>query len=129
MAETIGFGLNVIEQVALPVDDLDRAVNFYRNQLGIKFLFESNGLAFFDCAGVRLLLSRPEGVDASRAGSVIYFKVDDIHAAYKSLLSRGVPFMDSPHKIADMGSHELWMAFFRDSEQNILAISGNVVPD
>lgn len=126
-AET-NFGLERIEQIALPVQDLDRAVEFYKRQLGMKFLFRSNGLAFFDCDGVRLLLSRPEGTGDSRHASVIYFKVSDIHQAFKTLLERGVTFVDSPHLIADMGSYELWMAFFEDSEKNMLAISGDIYP-
>jgi len=120
------FGLSRIEQIALPVANLDRAVDFYRSRLGMKYLFSSNGLAFFDCAGVRLLLSRPENTDAARPGSVIYFKVDNIHRAYQVLVGRGVVFDDGPHPIADMGDYELWLAFFRDSEDNFLAISGNI---
>jgi methylmalonyl-CoA/ethylmalonyl-CoA epimerase len=118
------FGLSQIEQIALPVQDLERAVDFYKSKLGIQYLFRSNGLAFFDCGGVRLLLSRPEGAD--QGASVVYFKVEDIHLAYQTLLGRGVAFVDSPHRIADMGSYELWMAFFRDSENNLLAISGSI---
>lgn len=125
MSDT-GFGLSQIEQVALPVQDLDRAVAFYTHQLGMRHLFTSNGLAFFDCAGVRLLLSQPEKEADLRSGSVIYFKVPEIHTAYHALLSRGVNFEDAPHLIADMGDYELWMAFFRDSEHNLLAISGNL---
>lgn len=122
------FGLAQIEQIALTVEDLERAVAFYQSKLGMKYLFSSNGLAFFDCAGVRLMLSRPEGDQGHRPGSVIYFKVPDIQQAYQTLASRGVPFIDSPHKIADMGEYELWMAFFRDSEGNMLAVSGEVRP-
>ena len=122
------FGLGQIEQVALPVRDLERAVTFYRAQLGMKHLFTSNGLAFFDCDGVRLMLSQPEGEEHAH-GSVLYFKVTDIHQAYRMLAGRGVTFEDSPHSIANMGDYELWMAFFRDSEGNLLAISGEVPPD
>jgi predicted enzyme related to lactoylglutathione lyase len=129
MSETT-FGLNRIEQISLTVSDVERAVEFYRIRLGMKHLFTSNGLAFFDCAGVRLLLSRAEGPDepAKNANptSVIYFKVADIHQAYQTLLSRGVTFADAPHLIADMGAYELWMAFFYDSEKNLLAISGDI---
>lgn len=126
MVTPVDFGLAQIEQVAQPVQDLERAVAFYRTQLGMKHLFTSNGLAFFDCAGVRLLLSRPEGAEDAHPGSVIYFKVGDIHQAYQRMKERGVAFIDSPHMIADMGSYALWMAFFRDSENNMLAISGDI---
>lgn len=121
------FGLGPIEQIALPVQDVERAVAFYRDQLGIQYLFSSNGLAFFNCRGVRLLLSRPEGV-AETHSSVIYFKVGDIFKAHQAMVERGVVFEDQPHKIADMGDYELWMAFFRDSENNLLAISGELRP-
>ena len=126
MAQT-AFGLGQIEQIALPVQDVERAVVFYRDQLGMQYLFSSNGLAFFNCGGVRLLLSRPEGVVDTHS-SVIYFKVGDIFQAHQAMVERGGVFEDQPHKIADMSGYELWMAFFRDSENNLLAISGELRP-
>jgi methylmalonyl-CoA/ethylmalonyl-CoA epimerase len=127
MTQPTIFGLGQIEQIALPVMDVERAVAFYRDQLGMQYLFSSNGLAFFNCGGVRLLLSRPEGV-ADTHSSVIYFRVPDIWQAHQVMRERGVAFEDAPHKIADMGDYELWMAFFRDSENNLLAISGELRP-
>jgi predicted enzyme related to lactoylglutathione lyase len=126
MENKSSFSLSQIEQIAQPVKDLERAVGFYRTQLGMKFLFISNGLAFFDCSGVRLLLSKPESADFDHPGSVLYFKVGDIHQAHQELLDRGVSFIDSPHIIANMGAYDLWMAFFNDSEGNMLAISGDI---
>ncbi len=126
MATNVQFGLAQIEQIALPVEDLQRAVAFYQSKLGMKHLFNAGDLAFFDCAGVRLMLSRPEGDQTPRTGSVIDFKVADLHQAYQTLAGRGVVFEDGPHRIADMGDYELWMAFFRDSEKNLLALSGNI---
>ena len=120
------FSLSQIEQVAQPVKDLDRAVAFYRDRLGMKYLFASNGLVFFDCAGVRLLLSRPETGDFDYPGSVLYYKVPDIYAAHQVLLARGVEFVDSPHLIAHMDTYDLYMAFFHDSEGNLLAITGSI---
>ncbi len=120
------FGLSQIDQIALPVEDIDRALAFYRSKLGMKFLFRAGNLVFFDCSGVRLLLSLPEGGEPANRASIIYFKVDDIHHAYQTLTERGVNFDDEPHLIADMGDYEIWMAFFRDSEQNVLAISSEV---
>ena len=122
------FGLGRIEQIALLVEDPDRATAFYRDRLGMRYLFSSNGLVFFDCGGVRLMLGRPEGASVARPGSVIYFAVPDIHEAHRALVGRGVVFEGPPHKIGDMGDYELWMAFFHDSEGNLLAISGQVRP-
>jgi methylmalonyl-CoA/ethylmalonyl-CoA epimerase len=111
-----------IGQIALPARDLDRAVAFYRDVLGIPFLFRVPNLAFFDCAGVRLMLSLPEGAEQERAGSTFYFTVAEIQTAYRELRDRGVPFIDEPHMIARMDTYDLWMAFFRDTEGNTHAI-------
>ncbi|HJQ13013.1 MAG TPA: VOC family protein [Gemmatimonadaceae bacterium] len=117
-----GFGLSSIGQIAVPVTDLKRAVEFYRQRLGLKFLFEAPpGLAFFDCAGLRLMLDRA-GRSAGGSGSIIYFRVEGIADGYEKLGSRGVSFDDAPHLIHKFPDHELWMCFFHDSEGNSLAL-------
>ena len=126
MESNRNFGLAQIEQIALPVEDVDRALAFYESKLGMKFLFRAGDLTFFDCGGVRLMLSPPEPGESVKRASTLYFKVQDIHQAYKALTDRGVPFDDEPHLIADMGSYELWMAFFHDTEQNMLAICSDI---
>ena len=123
---TTEFGLARIGQIAVPVHDLARAVRFYRDTLGMRFLFEAPGLAFFDCGGVRLMLSVPERPEFDHPSSIIYYKVDDIRAAYDTLRARGVEFDREPHVIAQLPSHDLWMAFFRDSERNVLALMSEV---
>lgn len=116
-------GLSTIGQIWMTAKDVERAVAFYRDTLGIRFLFKAPpGLAFFDCAGVRLMLSRPEKPEFDHPGSVLYFKVDDIDAAHRRLAERGVTFTDPPHLIAKLPDHELWMTFFYDSEGNMLAL-------
>ena len=115
-------GLSTLGQIHMNARDVDRAKLFYRDTLGVPFLFEFPGLAFFDCGGVRLMLSRAETPEEDHPGSVLYFKVDDIDDAHAELGGRGVQFEGPPHRIADMGSYELWMAFFRDSEANLLAV-------
>ena len=114
--------LSTIGQIALVVKDLPRAVAFYRDVLGMTFLFQAPpALAFFDCGGIRLMLAPPEG-EFDRAGSVLYFKVEDIDATYADLRARSVDFLGAPHMIAKMPDYELWMAFFRDGEGNTLAL-------
>jgi len=122
MTNTTTTSLSTIGQIATIVKDLPRAVAFYRDRLGIKFLFEVPGLAFFDCGGVRLMLGPAEKPEHDHPGSVLYFKVHDIDAAYADLRSRGVEFIDKPHLIAKMPDHELWMAFLKDTEGNTLAL-------
>lgn len=118
-----GFGLSQIGQIAVPVDDIDRAVVFYRDVLGMKFLFQAPpGLGFFDCAGVRLMLDAPAKAQGASQGSVIYYKVADLDAAHDTLVKRGVAFEAKPHLIAKLPDHELWMAFFRDPDGNLLAL-------
>ena len=115
--------LSTIGQIAMTAKDLPRAVEFYRDRLGLRFLFQAPpALAFFDCGGVRLMLSRPEKPEFDHPGSVLYFKVDDIDGAHADLKARGVEFVDPPHLIAKLPDHELWMAFFNDSEGNTLAL-------
>jgi len=115
-------GLSRLGQIHMNAQDVARAKAFYRDVLRVPFLFEFPGLAFFDCDGVRLMLSKAEAPEDDHPGSVLYFKVPDIESAYADLAGRGVAFVDGPHRIADMGSYELWMAFFRDSEANLLAL-------
>jgi catechol 2,3-dioxygenase-like lactoylglutathione lyase family enzyme len=116
------FGLAQIGQIAILVQDLERAVAFYRDKLGMQYLFTASTLAFFDCAGTRLMLSTPEPGQAHSGNSIIYFTVGDIDNAYRELTERSVPFDDQPHIIANMGNYDLWMAFFHDSEDNLLGI-------
>ena len=119
------FGLGRIGQIALTVSDIGRAVAFYRDSLGMRFLFQVPNLAFFDCDGIRLMLSLPEKA-AEGSSSVIYFKVADIQQAFNTLSSCGVSFEGEPHLIARMPDHELWMAFFRDPDRNLLAVMSEV---
>jgi predicted enzyme related to lactoylglutathione lyase len=114
--------LSTIGQIAMVVKDVARATAFYRETLGMKFLFEFPGLAFFDCGGVRLMLSKAEKPEFDHPGSVLYFKVNDIDTVHRDLVGRGVNFVDAPHLIAKMPDHELWMAFFNDTEGNTLAL-------
>ena len=124
---TTDFALAQIGQIAIPVRDVARATAFYRDTLGMRFLFDVPGrLAFFDCGGVRLMLGLPEGPESDRLASVIYYKVGDIAAAFDTLSARGVEFEREPHLIAELATHELWMAFFRDVDKNILALMTEV---
>ena len=122
------FGLSHLGQIAVTARDLDRAAAFYRDVLGMRFLFRVPNLAFFDCAGIRLMLGVPERSEFDHPGSILYFRVDDLDAAYSTLVARGVAFTDQPHLIATMPDHELWMAFFTDSEGNTLALMSEVRP-
>jgi methylmalonyl-CoA/ethylmalonyl-CoA epimerase len=130
---TAGPDIRRIGQIAVPVQDLDRAVTFYRDVLGLRLLFQAPpGLAFFDCGGVRLMLSLPEGPDVPSAGSVIYYLVDDLPAAWAAVTARGavpgVAGRAEPHLIAKLPDHDLWMAFVLDSEGNLLGLMSEVRP-
>jgi methylmalonyl-CoA/ethylmalonyl-CoA epimerase len=123
VAEAGTVALSSIGQVGVRVLDLERAVAFYRDALGLKLLFQAPpGLAFFDCGGVRLMLDRPEGPEFDHASSVLYFRVEDIGAGFDCLAARGVGFRDPPHMVAKLPDHELWMAFFDDGEGNVHAL-------
>lgn len=121
------FGLSAIAQIAVTVHDIDRAVEFYRDKLGMKLLFTAPpSLAFFDCDGIRLMLSPPPKPEFDHPSSIIYFKVADIQEATRILTERGVQFEEQPVFVANMGTYDLWLASFRDSENNILAMMSEV---
>ena len=116
----IGPSLSRIGQIFVNVKDFDRAIAFYRDVLGMKFLFQAPpNMAFFDCDGIRLML----GV-ADRP--IIYYKVDDIERVYEIFKARGVEFVVKPHLVAPMPTYDLWLADFRDSEGNLLALMSEV---
>ncbi len=120
------FGLAQLGQVAFRIHDVDRSIEFYRGALRMKFLFSAGTMAFFDRGGVRLMLTMPERAEFDRPGSILYFKVDDIEATRSTLIDRGVDFIDEPHLIARMPDHEIWMSFFNDPSENMLALMSEV---
>jgi methylmalonyl-CoA/ethylmalonyl-CoA epimerase len=120
-------GITHLGQIAINAQDVERATAFYQNVLGLKLLFKAPpGLAFFDCGGVRLMLSPPSKPELDHPGSILYFAVPDIQSAYAMMKESGVRFEDEPHEIAKMPTHDLWMTFFRDSEDNLLALMSEV---
>src|SRR4030088_64890 len=108
--------LTSIGQISVNIHDLKRATAFYRDTLGMKFLFEAGNMSFFDCGGVRLMLAEPERPEFDHQGSFIYYRVADIQRSYEILMSRGVNFDEKPNLVARLADHDLWMAFFRDPD-------------
>ena len=119
-------GLQTISQIAIIVHDLEKALVFYRDVLGIPFLFKAPNLAFFNCGSIRLMLGLPETPEFDHPGSIIYFKVDDLNTTFETLIGRGVKFKDQPHLVAKLPDHELWMTFFEDLDKNIFALMSEV---
>jgi methylmalonyl-CoA/ethylmalonyl-CoA epimerase len=126
-ATVTGLGISRIGQIAINAHDVERAAAFYQDVLGLKLLFKAPpGLAFFDCGGVRLMLSRPDKPELDHPSSILYFAVPDILAAHARMKDHAVLFEDEPHLIAEMPDHDLWMTFFRDSEGNLLGLMSEV---
>ncbi|HYA24079.1 MAG TPA: VOC family protein [Terriglobales bacterium] len=123
---TAGVGITGLGQIAINAHDIQRATAFYRDKLGLRLLFTAGKLAFFDCGGVRLMLDVAEKPEFDHPSSILYFRVSDIIAAQRQLLANDVRFEDEPHIIARMPDHDLWMTFFRDSEDNLLALMSEV---
>ena len=109
-------------QIAIRALDVDRATAFYRDVLGLPFLFAFPGLAFFKAGDVRLMLSKAESSEFDHPGSVLYYKVADVEASHRGLAAKGVAFIDQPHVVHKAESYELWMTFFKDSEGNHAAL-------
>jgi predicted enzyme related to lactoylglutathione lyase len=121
------FGLSQIGQIAVTAHDVPRAVAFYRDILGLRFLFQpGENLAFFDAAGVRLMLTLPTSPELDHPSSILYFKVADIHQAHATLAGRGAEILGPPRLVARLPDHELWMFGFKDSEGNTLQLMSEV---
>ncbi len=124
---TTGIGIERVGQIAINAHDVERAAGFYESTLGLKLLFKAGpGLAFFDCGGVRLMLTLAEKPEFDHPGSILYFVVPDIQSAHARMKETGVKFEDEPHLLARMPDHDLWMTFFRDSEGNLLALMSEI---
>jgi methylmalonyl-CoA/ethylmalonyl-CoA epimerase len=116
-----------VGQILIPVEDLKKAVPFYRDTLGIPFLFEAPPqMSFFQCGNVRLLVGVPEGNQPRQRGSMIYFKVNDIQGVHARLAKLGVTFMAEPHLVHRAATYDLWLAEFRDPDGNGLALMSEV---
>jgi predicted enzyme related to lactoylglutathione lyase len=130
MSTQTAFSLSTLGQIAVVVSDIEAATAFYSEKLGLPLLFSAPPrLAFFDLAGIRLMLGEPENpAESSQIGnnSTLYFKVDDIQAAFQSLSERGTPVEEAPHFVANLGTVDLWMAFFRDPDRNLIAIMSEI---
>ena len=116
-----------IGQLMIPVADFDRGVSFYKDVLGLPFLFAAPPqMAFFMCGGVRLLVGvTPAGQPAQR-GSAVYFKVENIREVWSSLKGKAVKFLAEPHRVHRTPSSELWLAEFTDPDGNQLALMSEV---
>jgi len=112
-----------IGQIAITVSDVDAALAFYRDILGLPFLFRpAPNLAFLDSGGIRLMLSTPQGAGSVGGNSILYFKVADIEHAFVSLLDLGAVGEREPHATAELSDHTLWLAFLRDPDGNLVGL-------
>lgn len=115
-----------VGQIGVPVKDLNRALDFYKEKLGLSLLFNTDSMAFFECNGLRLMLSLPEKEEFAHSSSVIYFQVTNIKETYERLVDAEVTFIDEPHVVAKVGETETWMVFFKDTEDNTHALMSEV---
>ncbi|MFS0863144.1 VOC family protein [Fredinandcohnia sp. 179-A 10B2 NHS] len=115
-----------VGQIGIPVKDINRALDFYKEKLGLTLLFNTDSMAFFECDGLRLLLSLPEKDEFTHSSSVIYFQVTNIKDTFEHLVGKDVTFIDVPHVVAKMGQTETWMVFFKDTEDNTHALMSEV---
>lgn len=115
--------LSTIGQIAITVSDVDQALTFYRDQLGLDFLFSAgSNLAFLNADGIRIMLSTPQGAGTVGGNSILYFKVSDIEAVHASVVARGAKNERAPQLAAKMPDHELWTGFLRDPDGNLVGL-------
>ena len=120
-------GLTEIGQIAITVGDVAKATAFYRDVLGLKFLFPAGpSMAFFAAGSVRIMLTTPQGAGTVGKNSILYFKVADIAATHAAIVARGAEAASQPRMIAKMPDYELWMAAVRDLEGNVIELMSEV---
>ena len=118
-----GTRLSTIGQIAVTVSDVSTALGFYRDALGLTFLFSAGpNLAFLDAGGVRLMLTTPQGAGSVGHNSILYFKVSDIVAVHAAILERGAVDVQAPRLTAKMPDHELWIGEVRDPDGNLVGL-------
>jgi methylmalonyl-CoA/ethylmalonyl-CoA epimerase len=117
--------LSEIGQVALTVRDTARAKDFYQHTLGMQLLFEAGTMVFFQCGTVRLMIGASEKA-VSNEGTILYFRVSEIHTVHAELKNRGVLILQEPHLVARMKSHDLWISFLKDPDGNSLALMSEI---
>jgi predicted enzyme related to lactoylglutathione lyase len=117
------FKLSEIRQIAITVSEVETALVFYRDVLGLTFLFRpSPDLAFLSAGNVRIMLSTPQGAGTVGHNSILYFKVADIAATHAAILGRGAKNERNPQLAAKMPDHELWTGFVRDPDGNLVGL-------
>ncbi len=126
MSATGDIHLGPIGQIAVNAHDLERAIRFYRDTLGMRLLCQVPQMAFFDCGGIRLMLGLASEPAFDHPASIIYYRVDDIRLAHRTLARLGATFTSPPHFVAKLPDHDLWLAFLQDSEGNVLALMSEV---
>ena len=127
MSDRASFGLSRIGQISVVVKDLPAAIAFYRDVLGMTFLFEAPPqMAFFDCAGIRLMVGVASAPEYDHPASIIYYVVDRIEEAAAILKGRGVHFDHEPRLVARLQTADLWLAAFRDPSGNWLQLMSEV---
>ncbi|MGD8698593.1 MAG: VOC family protein, partial [Gemmatimonadales bacterium] len=118
--------LSAIGQIAITVADLETATEYYRDVLGMSLLFQAPGMSFFQCGEVRLMLGAAVGESGDQPTHIVYYKVDDIEAAHRTLVAKGVNFVHEPRAVHRTDTQELWLAFFRDPDGHTLALMSEV---
>jgi len=115
--------LGKIAQIANWVSDVDGAEAFYETKLGLKKLFRPGpDMVFFDCAGVRIYLHKAQKPEDLAKASLLYLQCDDIAVATAELKSRGVEFIDEPHRIAETPGYDLWLTFLKDPDGHLIGL-------
>lgn len=122
----MGSLLQRVGQVSIRVHDVERAIAFYQEKLGLQLLFNAGRLAFLQCGGTRVMLGLPEKPEFDHPSSTIYFDVTDIHESVSVLTEKGVAFEGKPHPVGRLDNVDVWMAFFRDPDDNLMALQSEV---
>ncbi len=114
--------IDKIGQIAITVSNIEKSMLFYRDTIGLKYLFHDNNVALFDLNGIRLMLGKNESDQKKPFGMIIYFMVNEINSEFEKIKNKGVKTIREPHFTAKYNDKEIWLAFFKDMDENIFAL-------
>jgi predicted enzyme related to lactoylglutathione lyase len=125
---SVGLAGNRLQQIAITTTDLPRAIVFYRDVLGLPLMFQTNGMAFFDVAGIRLMIAVDPKRPKARATSIIYFDTPDFNETVEKLKQLKLPLDGAVETVQRTSQGSLRLQQFRDPDGNTLAVMG-IVPE
>lgn len=112
-----------LRRVILRVSDMDEALAFWGERVGLDVVFRSPAFSFLDAGGTEVVLNAVSDVPPPGLTELV-LEVDDVRAGHAALAARGVPFEVDLRPVTSDGGRELLASHFRDLDGNLASLTG-----